>query len=91
MTRQTKQTEIMRSKGYISASETAEKVGKSIATIYRWLEEGFVEGTQLGRSWFVKLDSLIKYLGPESAEMLGLNEKPSSDDNDDPPAATEEP
>lgn len=62
----------MREKGFISASEAAKAIGKSIYTIYRWESEGRIKGMTIAEHRFVSIDSLIGYLGTDAAAMLGL-------------------
>ena len=73
----------MREKGFISASEAAKAVGKSIYTIYRWETEGRIKGMTVAEHRFVSVDSLVGYLGIEAASMLGLvNEAPTGVTNE---------
>jgi len=63
----------MRLQGYVSASEAAQKVGRSVHTIYRWQEDGIIESVNIGGHHFVKIKSLIDYLGVDAAELLGVH------------------
>lgn len=70
--RNTKRDAAMATKGYIPATQVAKITGYNESTIYRWVDEGLVEGVLVAKSRYVKMDSLLKHLGPEGAKLLGL-------------------
>jgi hypothetical protein len=68
------QKEIMRARGFISASEVATLVGENITTVYRQLEDGRLRGMQIASRWYIEEKSLIEFIGPVAAKMLGIVE-----------------
>jgi len=66
--------DMMAARGFLSAREVAKRCGHSPSTVYRWVDDGTVEGERVGSQRFVKLSSVIKHLGPAAARMLGLLE-----------------
>lgn len=73
-----KQSEIMRGQGYVTAMEASQKFGRHVTTIYRLVESQAVEGTRIGRAWYVKWASLVSYANkqdPHAAQLLGLTEQ----------------
>lgn len=66
------QAEVMRSRGYITAREASEKMGMDIASIYRWLETGEVDGVKVGVKRYVSKASLVKKLGIKVAVIFGI-------------------
>ena len=72
--------DVMRAQGYLSAREVCGKTGWSHASIYRKAEEGafkvlkFPEQVMQGerQHWYVELASLVAYLGPQTATVMGL-------------------
>jgi excisionase family DNA binding protein len=66
----------MRSKGFIPVSEAAKRVGMSIWYIYELLDSGKVHGVAVGTGRyarrFVEAKSLIAFVGPDAAKLLGL-------------------
>lgn len=67
-----KQSEIMRSKGFLAATEVAERCGVHVSTVYSWIEKGDVEGERIGNRRYVSFASLVKYMGVEQSMLLGL-------------------
>lgn len=59
-------------KGYVTVKEAAERCQQAQSTVYRWLDTGAVEGLQVGRSRYVKLASLVEFIGKDAAKLLGL-------------------
>ena len=62
-------------KGYIPASEAAEKVGKSTQTLYYWLAQKKIDGVRIGVHWYVREKSLTEYykkMDPKAVALLGL-------------------
>lgn len=66
------QAEKLALKGYVTAREASELLGRHITSVYRMVQTKTVEGLHIGRSWYVKRASLISYLGPDAARALGL-------------------
>ena len=69
------QAEILGKQGYITASEAAGKLGRHITSVYRLVQTGALEGVHIGRSWYVKSESIIGYANkecPNGAALLGL-------------------
>lgn len=67
--------EMMAEKGYIPASLAAEMVGKSIQTIYYWIEDAKIEAVKIDTHRFVLRRSLVAYYkaqDPNAAKLLGL-------------------
>lgn len=68
----------LREKGYVPASEVADKAGVNIATVYRWTNDGKVEGMSVGGRRFILWTSVLKHLGKEAAAALELEPKLSA-------------
>ena len=67
--------ERLRGEGYVHASEVAERVGKSVQTVYYWLAQDKVEGVRIGTHRYVKWSSVVdlfKKSDPKAVELLGL-------------------
>jgi transposase len=64
--------EILRRKGFIMVSEAAQRCSRSVWTIYRWLEDGKVEGARMEGEQYVTYRSLYNFIGQEEARMLGM-------------------
>ena len=72
------QADMLKAKGYISAADAAQRVGRHITGIYRLLDDGEVEELRIGRSRYINMASLIAYLNrvsPDAARLLGLTGK----------------
>jgi hypothetical protein len=63
---------MMAAKGLLPATQMAARVGVSVFTIYRWVNEEKVKGMKMQGHWYVDRNSMIEYLGLEAANMLGL-------------------
>jgi excisionase family DNA binding protein len=66
---------MLEEKGYVTVATAAEKLGRHITSIYKLIEQKKVEGLQIGRSRYIKFDSLVAYANKESpngAVLLGL-------------------
>jgi hypothetical protein len=69
--------ELMAEKGYIPASKVADLVGKSLATIYNWIDHKKVEAVRMDARWYVKRGSLVEMYraqDPASVALLGLED-----------------
>jgi excisionase family DNA binding protein len=58
-----KQVEMMRTRGYVTAQEAADKLGHSPRHVARLVEEGRLNGTKVGARHYVALASVRAYLG----------------------------
>lgn len=63
--------------GYIPAVTAAERVGRTVFTIYRWIRLKKLAGLKVGSYWYVKETSISKCYTPEAARLLGLTNKKS--------------
>lgn len=52
---------IMEEHGYIPAARAAALAEVCVQTIYRWIEDGKVEGTQDAGRWYAKRESLAAH------------------------------
>jgi excisionase family DNA binding protein len=69
------QEQQMRGRGFLTAREVSELLGLHIASVYRMAKAGHVVYQRIGRSWYIDLDSLSKWLrraGPEHAPIALL-------------------
>ena len=66
------QEEKMEAAGWITVAKAAEAAGVTAPTIYDWIQGAKIEGTQVGGRHYVRLQSLIKHLGPVGAKAAGL-------------------
>jgi hypothetical protein len=74
-----KTDDLMRKQGFIPTREAANKLGRNITTIYRWVDAGKVEGTEVASRRYVNLKSLAAFVGKDAAQLLGLgSEAPPS-------------
>ena len=76
--RQDAQIAKMAEQGYIPASEAAEALGVSVFTLYRWAGTNKVTGVKVGIHWFFERKSLLDYVGPQAAKLLGLDKQAST-------------
>jgi excisionase family DNA binding protein len=53
---------------WLTPKEVGELLGKSQYTIVRWLQEGYLEGVKLQRSWRVSSTALDAFLAQRRAE-----------------------
>lgn len=61
------EADMLRSKGYLPATEVAKRIGKHVTNIYRAVEDKRLRGIKVGRHWYVRVDSLTEFLGPAAA------------------------
>lgn len=66
------QIAFMRTKGFMPAMEVSNKLGNDISTVYRWVDDGKVEGMQVGTRRYVKVISLVNHLGLDTARIFGI-------------------
>jgi excisionase family DNA binding protein len=72
--------DLLAAKGYIPASEAAALVGKSLQTIYYWIDDAKIEAVRIDTHRFVKRSSLVAFIkaaDPAAVALLGLEEKPA--------------
>lgn len=53
-------------KGFISASEAAKRLGVSVYTVYRKIEQKKMKGALVNGHWFIEEASLAKAVGKQS-------------------------
>lgn len=68
----TKQEEAMLAKGFASVRIVAEKMQVHFSTVYRLIEQNKVRGIKAGVKQYVEIKSVVEYLGPEAAKLLGM-------------------
>jgi excisionase family DNA binding protein len=70
------QAEMMRAQGYVTVKEAAARLGRSVPYVYDLLDNGKVHGVSSGAGKharrYVQWSSLVDYVGPEAARLLGL-------------------
>lgn len=64
--------------GYMPAVEVANKLGVSLTTVGRWADQSAVEAETIGGRRYVKISSLLEYIGPTQAQIFGFNESAPS-------------
>lgn len=69
------QADKMHESGYVLVSEAAERAVVTVYTIYRWIKAGKVEAVQLAGKWYVNWQSMIRFLTPAGAKLLGIDPK----------------
>jgi uncharacterized protein (DUF2384 family) len=62
----------MRSKGYESASSIARMAKVTPTAVSGWISRGKVRTFLVGKHVFVEVKSVIEYLGPQAAAVLGI-------------------
>lgn len=67
-----KTDDLMRRQGFIPTREAANRLGRNITTIYRWVDAGKVEGTEVASRRYVNLKSLATFVGRDATQLLGL-------------------
>lgn len=67
-----KQDKMLAAKGYLPARTVAEKMNRNITTVYRWLDDGNVQGVKIIGDRYVNVLSLVKYIGVQESVLLGL-------------------
>lgn len=64
---------VLRAKGYVPASEIAQRLGKDISTVYRWLDNDEVEGEEvMGRRYVLLRSVIVEKVGVRQSVLLGL-------------------
>jgi len=69
-----RQRTLMAEKGYLTMDEAAELVGLTRTAISLWCSDGKIESTKLGKHRYIKRDSLMRHLGADATQALGLVE-----------------
>lgn len=69
----------MREKGYLTAKEVSQRTGKDISTVYRWLDNGEVQGEEVLGHRYINLRSLIDKVGIQGSVLLGLISQEQAD------------
>lgn len=59
-------------KEYLTPREVAHLTGRSIFTVYHWLDQGKVRGDRQGRLRYVERKSLVEFLGKNMAKVCGI-------------------
>lgn len=62
----------MRSKGFIPATEAAERLGYAAQSVYDWMDAGKVRGARLGRARWVEWASVVAYFKAQDSEAAKL-------------------
>ncbi len=78
-----KQRAILLQDGYITTADAAEAMGVNVSTVYRWVKTGQIVGTRVGRSWYVRIEDLIKKHASSPTIQQRLRELKSSIIDDD--------
>lgn len=64
---------VLRSKGYVPVAEMAKRLGKDISTVYRWVDNGEVEGEEImGRRYILLRSVITEKVGVRQSVLLGL-------------------
>lgn len=66
------QIALMKTRGLWPVPEVAKKLRVAPSTLYRWMNDGKVEGVQAGSARYVKIKTVREYLGRDNAERLGI-------------------
>lgn len=67
-------TQNMREKGFLTCTEVARRIGIHKATVYRWVKDGRVRAKDFSGAYYVEWASVVEHLG-DVAEVLGLTEE----------------
>lgn len=67
----------MRAQGYVTVRDLTSKLGMHVNSVYRWVNEGEVSAIKIGRTRFITLASVVKKIGHEAAEAVGLLQRGS--------------
>ena len=62
----------MKNRGLYPIPEMAALLRVAPSTVYRWLDDDKIEGTNVGAARYVRIKSVRKYIGRENAAILGL-------------------
>jgi hypothetical protein len=60
MSRQGKQTEMMRKDGYVTAAEVARAIGIDLSTAHNWIQDGRMPGGHFGWGWYVDIWTFVE-------------------------------
>ena len=67
------QAERMREHGFITVTEAARLAGVATQTVYDWLNDGRVDGRDVGRARFVLLASLREHIGEDVFDLIAAD------------------
>lgn len=62
MSREGKQTALMRKDGYVTAAEVARAIGIDLSTAHRWVKTGAMPGARFGWCWYVDIHAFVDKL-----------------------------
>ncbi len=63
----------LRAKGYIPVVEMAKRLGKDISTVYRWIDNGEVEGEEfMGHRYVLLRSVIVDKVGIRQSVLLNL-------------------
>jgi len=68
------QEEVMLQEGYLPARIVAKKMKMDVSSVHRLVRQGKLVGVQVGSKRYIKIDSVISYLGIAGAKILGFLE-----------------
>jgi hypothetical protein len=61
----------MRLRGYVTPQEVATRTNRTVQSVLSLLRRERLQGTRIGRAWYVSWASVLRYLGPEGAKLYG--------------------
>lgn len=59
-------------KSLLTVSEVVEKTGKARSTVYNWIAGGDIKTRKIGKTIYITVESLRKFLG-EHAKEIGID------------------
>lgn len=62
----------LRAQGFVTVKEVSDRLGKDISTVYRWIEEGEIEGEDVMGRRYILLRSVVTKIGTRASVLLGL-------------------
>lgn len=72
-TRASKARAAMRKDGFLSTTDTAKVLGVNQSTVWRWIEKGEVDATQVGANrQYIHVKEAVRQYGLEAANILGV-------------------
>jgi excisionase family DNA binding protein len=73
------EAETMKAKGFLTAAEVAERIGKHVQTVYWWMKDGKIEHVWVSGHKYVSWPSVVRHyteIDPKGASLLGIGAKP---------------
>lgn len=70
-----KESEQLRSKGFLPVSEVARRIGKHVQTVYWWANEQKIQSVYVGAHRYINWASVVRYYSksdPAGASLLGI-------------------